>query len=93
MPNVVLEAMASGKAVVATPVGGELDVLKDGENGRFVAVKDVNSLTGIIQEIMSDTEMQKHLGRSARQTVESKVTLQSEWNGNLFLYRKLGLKV
>jgi len=60
---------------------------------RIVAVNDVNSLTAIIQEIMSDKEMQKHLGRSARQTVESKFTLQSELNGNLLLYRKLGLKI
>ena len=93
LPNALLEAMACGKAVIATPVGGVLDVLSDCENGRIVAVNDVNSLSTIILEILSDKTLQKHLGRSARLTVQSKFTLENELNGNLLLYRKLGLRV
>lgn len=92
-PNVLLEAMACEKAVIATAVGGVLDVLNDCENGRIVAVNDVSSLSTIIQEIMSDNEMQKHLGRSARHVIEINFTLENELNGNLLLYRKLGLEV
>jgi glycosyltransferase involved in cell wall biosynthesis len=33
MPNAVLEAMACEKAVVATPIGGVVDVVEDGKNG------------------------------------------------------------
>ena len=63
------------------------------EDGRIVPVNDVLSLSKIIQELLSDKNMQKHLGRSARQTVQSKFTLQNELNGNLLLYRNLRLKV
>ena len=93
LPNAVLEAMACEKPVIATPVGGVLDVVKDCENGRIVPVNDVNSLTSIIQEVLLDENLQKHLGRSARQTVHSKFTLQNELDSNLLLYRNLGLRV
>ncbi len=93
LPNALLEAMACERPVIATPVGGVLDVVGDHENGRIVAVNDVSSLVKAIQEIMSDKELQKHLGTSARQTVESKFTLKNELQTNILLYRKLGLNV
>jgi glycosyltransferase involved in cell wall biosynthesis len=92
MPNALLEAMACEKAVIATPVGGALDVLDDCENGRIVPINDVNSLTTITQEVLSDKIQQKKLGRSARRTIQDKFTLQNELDGNLTVYRKLGLK-
>jgi len=85
--------MACEKAVIATPVVGVLDVLNDCENGRIVAVNDVSSLSKIIQEKMSDKDLQKHFGRLARHSVQSKFTLEKELNGNLLLYRNLGLRV
>ncbi len=93
MPNALLEAMACEKPVIATPVGGVLDVVRDCENGRLVQVNDINSLTSIIQEVLSDGNLQKQLGRSARQTVQSEFTLQNELDSNLLLYRNLGLRV
>ncbi|HUF00546.1 MAG TPA: glycosyltransferase family 4 protein, partial [Anaerolineales bacterium] len=92
MPNALLEAMACEKAVIATPVGGALDVLDDCENGRIVPINDINSLTTITQEVLSDKILQKKLGRSARRTIQDKFTLQNELDGNLTVYRKLGLK-
>jgi glycosyltransferase involved in cell wall biosynthesis len=93
MPNALLEAMACEKPIVATPVGGVTELVKDCDNGRIVPVNDVNSLTTIILEILSDKSAQKHLGKSARLTVQSKFTLEQELEGNLNLYRKLGLRV
>jgi glycosyltransferase involved in cell wall biosynthesis len=92
LPNALLEAMACEKPVVATPVGGVLDLINDCENGRIVPVNDVSSLARVTEEILSDSQMQKHLGRSARQTVKNKFTPQQELDGNLDLYRSLGLK-
>jgi glycosyltransferase involved in cell wall biosynthesis len=92
LPNAVLEAMACGKAVIATPVGGVLDVLSDGKNGRMVAINDINSLTAITLEVLSDKMLQIRLGAAARQTIENQFTLESELEGNLEVYCKLGLK-
>jgi len=93
MPNALLEAMACEKPVIATPVGGVLDVVSDCENGRIVAVNDVNSLTTVIQELLSDNILRKELGSLARKTILNNFTPQKELDGNLFLYRNLGLRV
>jgi glycosyltransferase involved in cell wall biosynthesis len=47
-PNVVLEALASGRPVVATNVGGIPDVLRDPEAGRLVPARDANALADAI---------------------------------------------
>ena len=91
MPNALLEAMACEKAVIATPVGGILDVVKDGENGIFVQVDDAEALAKAIHEVLSDAALRSRLGKAARQTVIDSFPLQKELNGNLDLYRKLGL--
>ena len=93
LPNAVLEAMACEKPVIATAVGGLVDVIQDCHNGRSIAVNDVSTLATILQEVLSDNNLQKHLGRSARQTVQSRFTLQNELERNLALYRKLGLNI
>lgn len=93
MPNALLEAMACEKPVIATPVGGVLDVVSDCENGRIVPVNDVTSLTTIIQELLSDKILRKELGSSARQTIQDRFTPQKELDGNLLVYRSLGMRI
>jgi glycosyltransferase involved in cell wall biosynthesis len=92
MPNAVLEAMACGKTVIATPAGGVIDVLHDGKNARLVSINDINSLSTIIQEVLSDKILQSRLGAAARQTVVDKFSVQNELDANLAVYCKLGLK-
>ena len=91
LPNVLLEAMACGKPVIATPVGGVMDVLDDCRNGRLVPINDVHSLSTVIQEVLSDKIMQENLGNAARRTIQDRYTLQNELDGNLNVYRKLGI--
>jgi L-malate glycosyltransferase len=92
MPNVLLEAMACEKTVIATPVGGALDVIEDCKNGRMVPIDDVHSLTTILQELLSDRSQRNQLGTSARRTVQSRFTYRNELDGNLAVYRNLGLQ-
>ena len=91
MPNALLEAMACEKPVIATPVGGILDVVKDGENGILVPVNDGEALANAIQKVLNSTELRNRLGKAARQTVTDGFSLQKELHGNLDVYRKLGL--
>ena len=91
MPNAVLEAMACGKTVIATPVGGALEVIEDGVNGFFVNVNDEQGLAEKIAEALSQPDKREHLGRSARETVLRRFTLENELNANLEVYKTLGV--
>lgn len=90
MPNAALEAMACGLPVIATPVGGILDALEDGENGVLVNVNDAAVLAGKIVELLDDPQKRAGLGQRARETVVEKFGLEAELRANLRVYESLG---
>jgi glycosyltransferase involved in cell wall biosynthesis len=91
MPNAVLEAMACGKTVIATPVGGMRDVIEDGVNGFFVNVNDAEGLAETMAEVLGQPDKREAVGRSARETVLGQFTLEKELQANLEVYRSLGV--
>ncbi len=91
LPNALLEAMACEKPVIATPVGGILDIVRDGENGMFVPVNDVNALADSINLLFREESLRKKFGRSARRTIFEKFTREKELEANLKVYKKLGI--
>lgn len=93
MPNAVLEAMACGKTVIATPVGGALDVIEDGVNGLFVNVNDANEMAEKIAEVLNQPEKRGTIGRSAREAVLSQYMLEKELQANLQIYASLGVNL
>jgi glycosyltransferase involved in cell wall biosynthesis len=71
LPNVVLEAMAHAKAVVATPVGGIPTVIADDETGLLVPVRDATALRAAIERLLGDPRLRRRLGAAARARVEA----------------------
>lgn len=69
MSNVVLEAMSSGLAVVATAVGGTPELLTDGATGRLVAADRPDELAAAIRELLSHPDAAGSLGAAARRAV------------------------
>lgn len=69
LPNVVLEAMAHGKPVIATPVGGIPSLVADGETGYLVPVGDVQALRAAIDRVLADRDLRRRLGAAARARV------------------------
>lgn len=92
MPNAVLEAMACERAVLATPVGGIVDVVQNNQNGMIIPVNDTEALANAINALLADQALRKKLGKSARQTIVEKFTPEKELTANLDVYRKLGLR-
>jgi glycosyltransferase involved in cell wall biosynthesis len=70
LPNVVLEAMAHGKTVVATPVGGIPTVIEDSKTGLLVPVRDAVALRAAIEKALGDRELRRRLGSAARKRVD-----------------------
>ncbi|RCK75716.1 MAG: glycosyltransferase [Anaerolineae bacterium] len=72
LPNVLLEAMSSGCAIIASNIGGISDVVIDGYNGLLVEPKNVDQLISAIESLLSNEQYRETLGKSARQTVTAK---------------------
>jgi glycosyltransferase involved in cell wall biosynthesis len=66
LPMTLLEAMALGKAVVATRVGGIPDVIVDGESGLLVAPGDPKALASALKTLITDPRLREALGQRAR---------------------------
>ena len=64
---VFLEAMASGLAVIATPTGGVVDVIRHGENGYVVGIGDPESLASAITHLWTSPKERRRLGAAARE--------------------------
>jgi glycosyltransferase involved in cell wall biosynthesis len=64
-PNVVLEAMACQKPVVATRVGGVSEVVIDGETGIIIEPGDVTALSNSINNLCGNEDLRKKMGIAA----------------------------
>lgn len=73
--RVNLEAMAMGKPVIATNVGGNPEAIVDGKTGYIVPVGDSQSLAEKILELVNDKDLRESFGRAARKRVEKFFTI------------------
>jgi glycosyltransferase involved in cell wall biosynthesis len=71
-PVSVIEAMAAGKAVIATDVGGVPDVCEDGLTGILAKRNDVGDYTSKLIALLNDAERRGQLGARARDHVKEK---------------------
>jgi glycosyltransferase involved in cell wall biosynthesis len=70
LPMVLLEAMAHGRAIVATPVGGIPSLIEDGVTGLLVPNGDAAALREAIARLLGDEELRRKLGAAARARVQ-----------------------
>jgi glycosyltransferase involved in cell wall biosynthesis len=69
-PTVVLEAMAVGRAVLATATGGIVDMVTDGETGLLVPPGDEAALCRAMGEMLDPATDLARFGRAGRRNVE-----------------------
>jgi glycosyltransferase involved in cell wall biosynthesis len=68
--NVVTEAMSRGRPVVASRLGGIVDIIEDGVSGVLVRPADPDALAAAIQRLIDDDVLRERLGVAARDRVE-----------------------
>lgn len=77
MPTVtILEAMCLGKGLIATVVGGALEVLVEGENALLVRPDASDALATAIRRFIEDPGLAGELGKRARETYEKNFTME-----------------
>ncbi|WP_408890669.1 spore coat polysaccharide biosynthesis glycosyltransferase ExoK [Myxococcus faecalis] len=76
MSNAVMEGMAAGLPMVVTRVGGNTDLVRDGERGLVVPPERPAQLAQAISQLLSDPEKARRMGRSARDFVARELSLE-----------------
>ncbi len=86
LPLVVLEAMALGRPVVATAVGGTPELVSDGETGLLVPPRDVEALTAALRRVLADEVLQQRLGEAGKRRVAERFSSEAMARDVLAIY-------
>jgi len=74
LPGALLDALACGRAVVATNVSSHPEVITDGVNGLLVPPASPRSMADRIAKLLNDDELRERLGKAGRHTIEERFT-------------------
>ncbi len=84
---VCLEAMAHGRSVVASAIGGLLDLVEDDVSGLLVPPGDVAALRAALERLLGDAELRKRLSEAARARALERFTWDAAAAATLAAYR------
>lgn len=86
LSNALLEAMASGLAVLASRVGGTAEAVADGVSGLLFPADRPGEMEGLIRRLLAEPGLAARLGRVARETAVRRYSLESAADRYLELY-------
>lgn len=84
----LVEAMAAGKPVVSTAVGGTVDIVVDGETGRLCPAGDADSLASAVQELLNDPAKADCWGLAGQKRARERFDLPAFQAGFQAAYRR-----
>jgi len=88
MSNSMLEAMASGLAIIMTPTGGANELVKDGINGYIINFKDSDGIAQKLEKLIDDPELCRNMGRESRKIAQT-LSWQKVAEDYFNLYKKV----
>lgn len=89
MPNVILEAFAYGKPVIATNIGSLSEIVHHEQNGLLFNRNDDKDLANCIRRVYTDYDLRNKLGNNARHDAETLYSPENHFNGFLDIYHSL----
>ena len=87
--NTILEAMSCGLPVVATHVGGNIELVKEGVTGKLIEPGNQNEMAEAILTYYTNTQLVKDHGNAARQQIEQNFSMDAMVNAYLSVYDKV----
>lgn len=89
VPQVILQALAQARPVVASPVGGIPEVVLDGKTGFLCPPGDVRAYAGALERLAGDPQLRDRMGKDGRQLVLSSHTVVSMGDRTESFYLRL----
>jgi glycosyltransferase involved in cell wall biosynthesis len=85
----IIEAMAHGKSVVASRIGGNPELVRDGTTGFLFGSKNRREMSDRIQHLLQNPDLRKQFGRVGRKVIEDEYSLEVHGRTLLALYETL----
>ncbi len=89
LPRVLVEAAASARVIVTTDSPGCRDVVRDGENGFLVPIKNGKALANALLKLIGNLDLRKSMGEKGRKFVEHDFSLDTVLKQTLEMYQGL----
>jgi glycosyltransferase involved in cell wall biosynthesis len=87
--NVLLEAMACGKPLIATAVGGNIEAIENGEQGILIPPRDPAALVSAAEMLIADPNLRRRMGQAGRARVLQSFSLTAMIHAHEQLYSSL----
>ena len=88
----LLDAMAAGKAIVATRAGGIPEVVADGETGILVAPRDHDAMADAIVRMLKDGTLRRQMGDAGRARARSLFSAERMVQNTLNVYQRIAVQ-
>ncbi len=89
IPQIILQAQAMARAVVATTVGGIPEVVEDNVTGLLVPPRNPEALAEKIQTLLDNPDLRTRLGKAALAKIEAQHSVDAMGEGLLKLYAEI----
>jgi len=86
--RVIIEAQAAGVPVVATKVGGVIDIIEDEKTGILVSPADADPISEAVLRIYQDKTLANNLAVNARSSLENRFNLDKMYHETFSVYRE-----
>jgi len=89
VPKTLIEAAASGRAIITSDAPGCRDICHDGRNGLLTPPGDVDALESAVRRLVLDTDLRNAMGAAGREIAEEGFAVERVVAETLSLYRQL----
>jgi len=89
LPMAIAEAMAAGKVVVASAIGGIPEMIQDQENGYLFDISDINNLVSILEKLYNNDENIRKISCNAKDSAIQQYYYKNVANKTIEFYQKI----
>lgn len=89
LPKVLIEAAAAGRAIVTTDVPGCREIVRDGQNGLLVPVRNAGLLASALENVLGNRVLRQEMGAAGRRMAEAAFGIDLVIDHTLALYDRL----